>query len=172
MPRRPLARESLPNRRSIRLPEHDYTGPCWYHVTICAACRGRAFGRLVGGAVILSPVGRVVRDTLHRLPAALPWIRLDRSIVMPDHIHFLIRIWPAQLLMRPGASARRFGGSQAGALSLAVNLLKGDVTRLVRQLPGQRGRKLWHRGYHERIIRTPEQMAATRAYIRNNPARG
>jgi len=156
----------------MRLEGHDYTGPCWYHVTICAARRGKEWGHLAEGEVVLSPLGRLVAARLRRLPTLLPWVRLDASVVMPDHIHALIRIWPAQIMGRPAAAARRFSGSQAGALSLAVNLLKGDVTREARRLLGQAGQKIWHRGYHERIVRTRAQMDATRAYIRNNPLRG
>lgn len=156
----------------MRLARHDYTGPCWYHVTICAADRRREFGRLEKGKVILSAVGRLVAEALHRLPEVLPWVLVDVHVVMPNHVHLLIRICPPRLVGRAAAPPRRFGASQAGALSLAINLLKGDVTRVARQLLHQPARKIWHRGYHERIIRTHAQMAATRAYIRNNPARG
>lgn len=159
-------------RRSVRCRGHDYTGPCWYHVTICAAHRRREFGRLARGEVILSPIGRLVVGALDRLPLYLPWIRLGESVVMPNHLHVLIRIWPAQLDGRIPNRERRFSASQAGALSLAVNLLKGDVTKAARRLLSQPTRTIWHRGYHERIIRTREQMVATRAYIRKNLARG
>lgn len=103
----------------------------------------------------------------------MPQLRQDAFIVMPDHVHALVRIWPEQL----GASSlrcqpRRFGGSQAGALSLAINLFKGDVTREARRILGDPARKIWQRGFHERIIRTSAQMAATRTYIINNPIRG
>ncbi|MCL4864354.1 MAG: hypothetical protein KJZ47_00585 [Gemmatimonadales bacterium] len=103
----------------------------------------------------------------------MPHVRLDEYIVMPDHIHGIVRIWPSRMLSgQPESGRGRFGGSQAGRLSLVVNLFKGDVTRAARRLVGQPGLKLWLRGYHERIIRTQAQMAATRTYIRNNPIRG
>lgn len=164
---------NLPARRSVRLTAHDYAGPCWYHVTICAARRGKEFGFLAGGEVRLFPVGRLARDTWQALPGRIPRLRQDAFIVMPDHVHALVRIWPDQL----GASSarclpRRFGGSQAGALSLVINLFKGDVTREARWILGDPTRQIWQRGFHERIIRTNAQMTATRAYIINNPIRG
>lgn len=100
-------------------------------------------------------------------------VRLDAHIVMPDHVHALIQIRSVQPRTdSPALRPRRFGASQAGALSLAINLFKGDVTRLARRTLGKPEFKIWQRGYHERIIRNQAQMDATRAYIRNNPIRG
>jgi len=120
-----------------------------------------------------TPLGELVDRGVQKLADRYSWVRLDASVVMPDHVHALIRIWPAHLLGRSGQQPpRRFGGSQAQALSLAINQFKGDVTKAARKLVGDPHFRVWHRGYHERIIRTHQQMAATRAYIRNNPIRG
>lgn len=160
-------------RRSIRHPDHDYAGPCWYHVTVCAEGRGRRFGSLGRGMVRYTSLGELVSMELQELRNRFPWLRLDAFIVMPDHLHVLIRIWPTRLLGRSGQQGpRQFGGSQARALSLAINHFKGSVTKAARKLAGDPNLRVWHRGYHERIIRTRQQMAATRAYIRNNPIRG
>ena len=165
--------KALPIRRSIRHTEHDYTATAWYHVTICAERRGRTFGRLGVGKVLLSDLGRIVEEKLLALPARIPVTRLDTHIVMPDHVHALVQIHPAlPNTLRSSLVCRRFGGSHAGALSLVVNLFKGDVTRLARRTLGMPELKIWQRGYHERIIRNQAQMDATRAYIRNNPIRG
>lgn len=163
----------MPTRRSVRHPEHDYTGARWYHVTVCAQQRRRVFGRLGAGTVLLSDLGRIAREVLLGLPDRMPEVRLDESIIMPDHLHALIQIHPVLPTVpcaRP--KTRRFGGSQAGALSLVVNLLKGDVTRQARRVLGKPDLRIWQRGYHERIIRNQTHMDATRAYIRNNPLRG
>lgn len=160
-------------RRSVRDPSHDYSGGYWYHVTICTHRRGSVLGCLRAGVVDLSSLGRLAEEAWASLPIRMPHVRLDEHIVMPDHLHGIVRIWPAQVSGGAVIPERsRFGASQAGRLSLVVNLFKGDVTRAARRLTGEQGLKIWLRGYHERIIRTQAQMAATRTYIRNNPIRG
>jgi REP element-mobilizing transposase RayT len=90
---------------------------------------------------------------------------------MPDHLHGILQVAPPSgYRLTPGE--RTFGPLQPQSLGLAVNLFKGDVTRIARQ----RGlleetTRLWLRGYHDRIIRDARHLANARAYIRDNPIR-
>jgi putative transposase len=162
-----------PDRRTIRLRWHHYAGHCWYHVTICSWGRRRIFGTLSRGVVTRTEVGDLVARSWQALPGRMPHVGLDEWIVMPNHLHGLIRITHRRPVPSADDEDRgRFGGSQRGALSLAVNLFKGDVTREARAMTGDPHLRIWHRGYYESIIRTPDQMEATRRYIRNNPRRG
>lgn len=125
------------------------------------------------GVVTRTPIGDVVARIWQSLPDRMPHVGLDEWVVMPNHLHGLIRITHRRPLDGADNEDRgRFGRSQRGALSLAVNLFKGDVTREARRLTGTPHLKIWHRGYYESIIRTQAQMEATRRYIRNNPRRG
>jgi len=81
-------------RRSVRLPLHRYNGGL-YFVTICTAGRRPWFGRVAGGRVVLSPAGRVARDEWLRTGDLRPAVRLDAFVVMPDHVHLLFGIVPA-----------------------------------------------------------------------------
>ena len=54
------------HRRSIRLPDHDYTGPGHYLVTVCAHRRAPIFGRVPAGTIRLSDWVRAHADTLGR----------------------------------------------------------------------------------------------------------
>lgn len=160
------------DRRTVRLHWHHYAGHCWYHVTICSAARRRIFGTCIGGTVDHSVLGALVASKWQTLPQRMPHVRLDEWVVMPNHLHGLIRIRHRSPVHTDRADGGRgFGVSQAGALSLAINLFKGDVTREARRILGDPAMKVWHRGYYETLIRTDEQMDATRRYIRNNPLR-
>jgi putative transposase len=49
-------------RRSIRLPEYDYTTPNAYFIALCTAERRCLFGRIVEGTMHLNAVGRIVEE--------------------------------------------------------------------------------------------------------------
>jgi len=55
-----MDRERLPNRRSIRLGDFDYTQNRAYFVTICATHRLCLFGELEEGVMALSAIGSIV----------------------------------------------------------------------------------------------------------------
>lgn len=159
-------------RASILLVSHDYGGGAWYFITICSAGKRQYFGRLGSCGVVPSPIGDLVTQRWLELPSHFPSAHFADMVVMPDHMHGLIRIWP--LTSRPlhADGPRRFGPLPRRSFGLIINLLKGGVTRRARELgliaPNVR---LWHRGYHDRIIRDARHLANARAYIRNNPIR-
>jgi REP element-mobilizing transposase RayT len=158
-------------RSSIRCPVHDYAGWVWYFVTLCVARRQPLFGVLAPGSVDLSPLGRLVEERWRGIPARATRATTHELVVMPDHLHGILQVVPPPgYSLTPGE--RSFGPLQRQSLGLAMNLFKGDVTRIARQqglLPDTT--RLWLRGYHEQIIRDARHLANARAYIRDNPIR-
>ncbi len=167
----PYSRRRTLRRKSIRCASHDYAGWAWYFVTLCVKGRYPIFGVLVSGRVELTPLGLLVEERWLGIPVRTARATTHDLVVMPDHIHGILQVAPPPgYCLRPGE--RVFGPLQRQSLGLAINLFKGDVTRIARQ----RGllaatRRLWLRGYHERIIRDARHLANARAYIRNNPIR-
>jgi REP element-mobilizing transposase RayT len=116
-------------------------------------------------------LGRLVEERWLGIPARTTRATTHDLVVMPDHLHGILQVAPPLgYRLKPGE--RSFGPLQRQSLGLAVNLFKGDVTRIARQrgLLADPGR-LWLRGYHERIIRDDRHLANARAYIRDNPIR-
>lgn len=159
-------------RASILLRTHDYCAGAWYFITVSSAGRQRYFGTLGAVEVLRSPLGEVLAQRWTELPDHFPFAHFDEFVVMPDHMHGLIRVWPDQHRDLHEDGPRRFGPLPGRSLGLIVNLLKGGLTRRARELgliaPTSR---LWLRGYHDRIIRDARHLANARAYIRNNPIR-
>jgi len=77
-------------RRSPRLHGYDYTRAGAYFVTVCTQERIRCFGRVVDGALRLTPAGQMVQEIWDDLPAHYPGIDLDAFVVMPDHVHGIV----------------------------------------------------------------------------------
>lgn len=168
----PSARRSAWKRASILQRSHDYCGGAWYFITISAADQRRCFGVLGPAQVLRSPLGDLIAERWSELSRHLPFAHFSDLVVMPDHMHGLIRVWPCPERLLHEDGPRRFGPLPRRSLALVINLLKGGVTRRARELglisPTAR---LWLRGYHDRIIRDARHLANARAYIRNNPIR-
>ena len=64
--------ENHRHRRSIRLPEYDYSSEGLYFITICVHERRSLFGTIVDGVMHLNAAGRMVEDEYHRLPDKYP----------------------------------------------------------------------------------------------------
>jgi hypothetical protein len=80
------------HRRSIRMAGHEYAEPGYYFVTICVKERVRAFGDVVCGRMAYCQTGHLAKREINRIDTHFKNVRIDSSIVMPDHIHITIQI--------------------------------------------------------------------------------
>lgn len=79
-------------RRSLRLPDYDYTQPGAYFVTVCTQQRVCLLGEVVDGHVVLSEFGFVVREEWQNTPSLRPEVSLDDFVIMPNHLHGIVII--------------------------------------------------------------------------------
>ena len=97
-------------------------------------------------AVNLTSLGRVVEKYLHSMPG------VDRYVVMPDHVHILVRI--AGRPMRTSAPTV--------SLPKLVRSFKGLCTKAA-------GHPIWQRGYYDHIIRDENDFLRCWKYLDENP---
>lgn len=83
---------ALPNRQSIRMKGWDYTTPGWYFVTICVQDMRPAFGTVVNGKMVLNETGKMAQEMWFAVEKFHPEYHLDEFVVMPNHVHGLVRI--------------------------------------------------------------------------------
>ncbi len=87
---------SLPKRKSNRLPQFDYGTVGAYFITICSRDKAKVFGRVVGGGVLdaprvsPSPHGEIVIAQLEAMTNFYPDLQIEKYVVMPNHIHFIV----------------------------------------------------------------------------------
>lgn len=148
-------------RKHIRLRGYNYEAG-YYFITICTKNR----------KMFLSP--RISKKYRHQfVVAAGPWPAeaekltdlvehnlldienkfnaiLDFYCIMPNHIHFILRIKEA----RQGRAATK--------LSWIVNAFKGWGTRKI-------GKSIFQPNYYEHIIRSEKNLEKIRNYILKNP---
>lgn len=152
---------SLPQRRSIRLWSWDYSRPGWYVVTITTRLGWWYFGVNDERGLRLSEPGRMISETWAEMPLRFPFLQLDAWVVMPNHFHGILRLLPGARISR----------QRVGKIISAFKSI--TTVRYVRGI-GENGwppfhRRLWHRNYHDRILRTPAALTATRRDIEQNP---
>ena len=158
-----MDRGRLPNRRSIRLSDFDYTQNRAYFVTICAMHRLCLFGDLEEGVMTLSAIGSIVDSAWLDLPNHAPGITLDAWIVKPNHLHGIV-VLPG--MPASGSPAATQGtGPKPGSLGAVIGGFKGAVSRDVNAGDLTPVRPIWQRNYFERIIRNDRELDGTRRYI-------
>lgn len=142
-------------RRRRRLDGFPYSGPWTYFITFSTAYSRRVLARERDGALVLSPIGRLVdggwRELVNHRPAVIP---LDH-VVMPDHFHGLLQVV----------------GDDPGALYRAISCFKGEVTKRARRAGLQGVEPLWARSYYDHIVRNDRDLLRIQRYIADNPRR-
>jgi len=160
--------------RPPRLRTWDYSNPAAYFVTFCVDRRRRCLGAVVPEGVALSAAGQIVWQVWLSLPSHFPWVELDRMVVMPDHVHGIVRINRSPAACGPGlavAAGRWYPLMQDSRplLGKVVRCWKAGSTRRIRTgaCPGFR----WQSSYYDRVIRDETALNRTRRYVDLNPRR-
>ena len=153
-----------PERKQTRLPEYDYGSPGAYFVTVCTKNRRCILSWITVGeglappAVALTHIGRIVEKQILALSERYPSISVEKYVIMPNHIHLLLRL--------QGDSG---GASPSPTLFDAVRVIKSMSTRLSRAALGSPD--LWQRSYYEHVIRGEGDYRQIWTYIDQNPAK-
>ncbi|MFH1846588.1 MAG: transposase [Candidatus Omnitrophota bacterium] len=169
------------NRKSIRLKNYDYSKEGAHYVTICAHDRKCIFGDVQNGEVLLNGMGNIVKFTWLGLPQHNKNVELDEYIVMPNHMHGIIKIVGAG--SKPARNDNQdyntlYNYNRAGlepaptwhGLSEIVRQFKTFSAKRINQMNETPGTCLWQRNFYEHVIRDESDLTRIREYIRNNPA--
>ena len=77
-------------RRSIRLPNYDYSRSGAYFVTICVQGRSCLFGHVMDGEMRLNDAGVMLNRWYNELMRKFDDIACDAWVCMPNHVHFIV----------------------------------------------------------------------------------
>jgi putative transposase len=164
-----MNRTRLPNRRSIRMPEYDYSRNGAYFVTVSTTQRLALVGAFEDGEFRFSDIGQVVDAAWQDSPNHTDGLILDEWVVMPNHLHGIVVLPGTQQTKSPDENA--FRRLQPGSLGTVFGGFKSAVSREVSARKLTLVRPLWQRNYFERVIRNDRELDATRRYIETNPVR-
>ena len=113
--------------------------------------------------------GAMVGDWWDRLESKFPWISVDESIVMPNHVHGILLVG-ADPRVRPPV------GQHAEPLPKVMQWFKTMTTNAyIRGVKAEGWEpfqaRLWQRSYYERVIRNENELYQARRYIAGNPSK-
>lgn len=165
-------------RSKLRLEGYDYARGGVYFVTICTRERAPLFGEVILGEMVLNEAGRSVVKSWQELKDRFSRVDLDAFVVMPDHIHGVVVLrwhWETKTICRPGVTRLPTQDMPIHqTLSAIVGAFKSITT--VRYTRGVRyegwrpfRKKLWQRGFFDRVFRDERALDNVRRYIANNP---
>jgi REP element-mobilizing transposase RayT len=169
---------------SARLASWDYGSNAAYFITICTHGRAHVFGKVVDGAVNLTPLGQAAWDCWYAIPEHFPFVLLDEFVAMPNHVHGIVIIDKPSpniadtmntvetqnfaSLRRPVSDdqPKNKFGPQSQNLASIVRGFKIGVTKYARQ---HQIEFAWQARYHDHIVRNAAECQRIRTYIVENP---
>ena len=151
-----MIKTDFPKRKPTRLKDYDYSQSGAYFITICSHNKQCIFGSLVGEGlappeIMLSNYGTVVKEQLLNLEKRYSCIKVDKFVIMPNHIHVIL------MLQKTG------GASPSPTISDIVCSFKSLATRSCGLRP------LWQRSFHDHVIRGEQDYLKIWNYIDTNP---
>ncbi len=153
---------------SSRLEGFDYSSGVFF-ITICVKGMERVFGEVVFethncASVRLSKLGDIVQEYWQSIPDHFPQVVLDEFVVMPDHVHGVLRV--VETHNYASVPCENQFGPQSRNLASIIRGFKSSVKRWanVNDYDFE-----WQPRYYEKIIRSQKALESIRQYIKDNP---
>ncbi len=166
---------NLPKRKSPRLKDYNYSAPGAYFITICVKGRKCMLSQIIVGTGVLdcpqnklTPYGEIVDKYICQMSDFYNDITVDKYVVMPNHIHLLIRV----------ADNPPTANGQSGTLVPTIDrkdranaVISRFVSTLKRFCNKEFGENIWQARCHDHIIRDKNDYRGIWEYIDTNVLR-
>ena len=149
------------NRRRTRLPEYDYNTPGAYFLTICTDSRRCILSRIVGTGlpdgpkIEMLPGGKTADKYIHQLNDFYDNLSVDSYVIMPNHIHILLRILE--------------GPSRTPVPTVQNSVVSRFVSTFKRFCNKEYGENIWQARSYDHVIRDQADYDKHLQYIYENP---
>lgn len=178
------------HRRSIRLPNYDYTQPGAYFITLCTWQQIWLFGKIINGDMHLNKTGEIVIVQWQQLENHYPNVHFAQVVIMPNHLHGIITIQegatrsPLSRVLtnndpRPnkvtfnedGSPLPRPVGPPPNSIGALIGQFKSKTTKQIWAHLNTSHTPVWQRNYYEHVVRNDADWVRILEYIQNNPLR-
>jgi len=164
------------SRGSVRLDGYNYSHPGIYLITVCTFHREEIFGSVINDEIVLSPLGRIVRNEWFHSVEIHKEIQLFKTefVIMPNHLHGIVwlmggEVFPLDVRFSSWPNSPASVNRTQRPLGSFMESFKACVSdRANRELNIF---NIWEGNYFENIIRNETQLEQTRVYIHTNPRR-
>ena len=153
---------NIPKRKSPRLKGYDYSLPGAYFITICTKDRKKLLSDIIVGDGVLdvphnrlSDYGKIADKYITQMNEFYNYISVDKYVIMPNHIHFIISINDSLI----GTS--RTPSPTNSEISKFISTFKRFCNKDCNE-------NIWQRSYHDHIIRGEKDYQKIWEYIDTN----
>ena len=178
-------------RKPNRLRDYDYSANGAYFVTVCTQNKVHCLSRIQQTEqdvlIKLTWQGEIVACLIHRIPEKYPDVHVEHYVIMPNHVHMLLRIDRGIGTGGPSATNEIRTGNpsatneigtgdtsatqgKAPALGTILGWWKYQTTKEINSVQGARA-QVWQRSYYDHIIRDASDFEIRWKYIEGNPYR-
>lgn len=139
-------------RKNMRSKHFDYQKPGYYFITICTNGRQHFFGKIMNEKMFLNKFGKIIYIELLKTQQIRPNIKIDQFVIMPNHIHLILKI---QTLSQPHVGAycirpENTFQSPKNNVGSIIRGLKSSCTKIIRSNNGPY--HPFQRNFHDIII--------------------
>ncbi|MBM4067082.1 MAG: transposase [Planctomycetes bacterium] len=160
-------------RKSLRLKEYDYSRLGAYFITICTYEKECIFGKVENEYMLLNQFGKIVLEFWNNLPERYANIKLDSFVIMPNHVHGIIKIIDTvgaiHELPLQTANTNQKTKRRRMLIPKVVGYFKMNSAKQINTIRNSTDIPVWQRNYYEHIIRNENKLNKIREYIHNNP---
>jgi REP element-mobilizing transposase RayT len=179
--------EKIKTRKNTnRIPQHNYSNPGQYFVTICTENRQEILGKIENNRTVLNDIGIMIDFWWHEIFNKYKNASIDKYIIMPNHIHGIINIVGVDLCIDPNHNNKNndYNNIVPGEniVSPLQNSNIGQIISWFKRMSTNQyiknvknnnwpkfNKRFWQRNYHDHIIRNDKSLNKIREYIVNNP---
>ena len=155
-----------PQRKNIRMEAYDYSQVGGYFITICTEKRKSIFMETRQGIANLleipnnlTKIGSIAERHLLALPQKYPQVTIDKYVIMPNHLHFIL------IVAKESGRAEEAPTTRLGQI---IAYYKYQTSKECGAYLQQVNLAIWQRGYHDHIIRSEEEYQLIWEYIDTN----
>jgi len=148
----------LPNRKTNRLKDYDYSTAGAYFTTICTQNHAQILSKIVGEGLCalpsttLTPIGEIVKGSIDYINTKYNNILVDKYVIMPNHVHLILTM--------------QTGGHRDPPLQIY-----DIIGRFKSYTDSKYNGTLWQRSFYDHVIRDDNDYLKIWNYIDTNPAK-
>ena len=154
---------NLPQRKLQRFKNYDYSSNGAYFITICTQNRINLFGEIENGIIMLNSFGEIAYDKFSEISQNYPYIKIDKFVIMPNHIHAIMVI-------------EHNGTTQGSFPTLSDYVRKYKMLTTKIYIDGVKfkdyppfNKKIWQKSFYDHVIRNEIDYQEIWKYIDTNP---
>jgi REP element-mobilizing transposase RayT len=163
-------------RRPTRYTTFDYNTAGGYFVTVCTEKRIPVLSRITVGADVLDgpktdllEYGKIAEKYIRQINGFYEDITVDQYVIMPDHIHMIIRLDDGSMWASTPTNATN-NDHQGANTHIPPKQSISSIVRSIKTLTSKEiGESIFQRSYYDHVIRNQADYDEIWQYIENNP---